>query len=37
MWCYELDRCASRWETVEGFCENGNELLGSIKYWEALE
>jgi hypothetical protein len=25
------------WELVEGTCEHGNEISGSIKFWEFLE
>jgi hypothetical protein len=34
---YELDGCGSGQRPVEGSCEHGNELSGSIKYWEVLE
>jgi hypothetical protein len=31
-----LDRSGSGYGPVEGSCEGGNELSGSIKYWEIL-
>jgi hypothetical protein len=31
---YGLDRSGSRYGTVEGSCEQGNEPSGSIKSWE---
>jgi hypothetical protein len=34
---YGLDSSGSRWGPVEGSCEYGNELSGSIKCWEILE
>jgi hypothetical protein len=37
MQLYGLDRCGSEQGTVDSSCEHGNELLGSIKYWEILE
>jgi hypothetical protein len=34
---YGLDRSSSEYGPVEGSCEHGNETVGSIKSWEALE
>jgi hypothetical protein len=34
---YGLDRSVSGQGPVEGSCEHGNELSGSIKCWELLE
>jgi hypothetical protein len=33
---YGLDRSGSEYGPVEGSCEHGNELSGSLKYWEVL-
>jgi hypothetical protein len=34
---YGLDRSGSGYGPVEGSCEHGNELPGSIKCWQVLE
>jgi hypothetical protein len=34
---YGLDQSGSGYRPVEGFCEHGNEPLGSINCWEILE
>jgi hypothetical protein len=34
---YGLGRSGSGYGSMDSYCEHGNEISGSIKYWEVLE